>query len=207
VRVLVPALEGLAPRDRSARPHDRAEHDEADDGSQTGRSVALAGETDGDTDREQQWQPVEQTAARCGEDLADLFCRPPAAEQVVLSEPEENTGCWKGRNGEHEAAAEALESGIEPALQARLLTGGGHGHLRVWRAVWFLGTFRSRPFLDDVECAVSRSVSTVVMSSCHPGGTTSQATTGGRMCGAYSTDGRRGGRDGGRQTGKDRGST
>src|SRR5699024_12003565 len=99
------------------------------------------------------------------------------------------------------------ESGIEPALQARLLTGGGHGHLRVWRAVWFLGTFRSRPFLDDVECAVSRSVSTVVMSSCHPGGTTSQATTGGRMCGAYSTDGRRGGRDGGRQTGKDRGST
>src|SRR5699024_4029952 len=87
-RVFVEALEGLHLRDRSERLHDRVEHDEADDGSQTRRSVALAGETDGDTDREQQWQPVEQTAARCGEDLADLFCRPPAAEQVVLSEPE-----------------------------------------------------------------------------------------------------------------------
>ena len=100
------------------REHDRGHglehglhHEVADHCGQCGGTVRLLGETDGHTDGEEQGQIAEDrvpgSAHRLEEGSDDGRLDP--AEQIVLTQPEQDSCRRQYRDRQHEALAEALE--------------------------------------------------------------------------------------------------
>jgi hypothetical protein len=86
-------------------------HQVTDDGGQGGRTVGFLGESDGDTDGEEQREVVEQRAtggAHRLEERADDGCLDPA-QQIVLAQSEQDAGGGQYRDRQHQALAEALQ--------------------------------------------------------------------------------------------------
>ena len=130
---------GLAgEHDRRHRLEDLGDDEVARHCREGRRSVRLASEADGHTDREQQRQVREDRAAgrahRVEEGADDR--RVVLAEQVLLPEPEQDSGRGQQCDGEHQALAEALElaeSGDPQAASLRLGVDGSGGCHRVLR--------------------------------------------------------------------------
>ena len=89
----------------------RVHHEVAHDGSQRSRPVGLAGEPDRDTDRKQQRQVGEQGTARGAhghEERPDDRGVDPA-QQVVLTQPEQDARRGQHGDRQHQALAESLQ--------------------------------------------------------------------------------------------------
>ncbi len=141
---LVTARGGLpCEHDRRHGLEDLRDDEVARHGRQGRRSVRLAGEADGHTDREQQRQVGEDRAAgsahRVEEGADDR--RVVLAEQVLLPEAKQDSCRRQQRDGEHQALAEALELGEARDAQAASSrlgvdgSGGCHRILRLRRLV------------------------------------------------------------------------
>lgn len=98
----------------------------AGDGGQGRRTVRLLGEADRDTDGEQQRHVVENgpaTGCHVAGELRDEGRERVAAEHVRVTEPDQQGGCRQHRDGQHEAAADALHD----SHHGRALLLGGRG--------------------------------------------------------------------------------
>ena len=106
---------------------DVGHHQVADDGRERRRAVALLGETEGNSDGEEQRQPVEQGRTGGTDHLCGRGNGRELSEKIILPQPLENRGRRKGRDRKHEAPAKALENfhGVAVTLGPRRGSGRG----------------------------------------------------------------------------------
>ena len=97
--------------DRRHCREDAVHHHVADHRCERRRTIGLLGPADGDTDREDEGKPGENRLTGGGDDRSSGLQCAESPQQVVLTEPQENSGGRQNSDRQHEAATEPLQPG------------------------------------------------------------------------------------------------